>query len=74
MPVGGRMESCPVHRAPPEGFSLTGLDVRPVTPRERPLRDALMDRHHLGLRRLAGQWHLDKDSVRSDRKGPALRA
>ena len=23
---------------------------------------------------LAGQWHSDKDSVRSDRKGPALRA
>jgi len=52
MPVGGRMESCPVHRAPPEGFPLSGVEVRPVTPRERPLRDALMDRHHHpGLRR-----------------------
>jgi len=50
------MESCPVHRAPPEGFPLSGLEVRLTTPEERPLRDALMDRHHyLGFRRLAGR-------------------
>jgi len=49
------MESCPVHRAPPEGFPLSGLEVRLTTPEERPLRDALMDRHHyLGFPRLAG--------------------
>jgi len=50
MPVRRRMQACPVLREPPEGFSLSGVEVRPVTPRERPLRDALMDRHYyLGL-------------------------
>ncbi len=56
MPVGGRMESCPVLREPPGGFPLPGAGVRPATPEERPLRDALMDRrHHPGFRRLAGR-------------------
>ncbi len=56
MPVGRRMESCPILREPPEGFPLSEAGVRPATPEERPLRDALMDRHHCpGLRRLAGR-------------------
>ena len=48
------MESCPVLREPPEGFPLPGAGVRPAAPEERPLRDALMDRHHHpGVRRIA---------------------
>ncbi len=56
MSIRRRMESCPVHREPPEGFSLSGVEVRLATPEERPLWDALMDRrHYLGFRRLAGR-------------------
>ncbi len=50
------MEACPVHRAPPEGFVLSEVEVRLARPEERPLWDALMDEHHyLGFRRLAGR-------------------
>ena len=56
MSIRKRMESCPVHREVPEGFSLSEVEVRLATPRERPLWDALMDKHHyLGFRRLAGR-------------------
>ena len=51
-----RMESCPVLREAPEGFSLSEVEVRLATPVKRPLWDALMDEHHyLGFRRLAGR-------------------
>ena len=49
-------QACPLHREPPDGFSLSEVEVRPATPEERPLWDALMDGHHyLGFRRLAGR-------------------
>ena len=55
MSIRKRMEACPVHRAPPEGFVLSEVEVRLAKPEERPLWDALMDQHHyLGFRRLAG--------------------
>ncbi|MYG27848.1 MAG: DUF4338 domain-containing protein [Boseongicola sp. SB0677_bin_26] len=51
-----RVDSCPVHREAPEGFSLSGVELRLATPEERPPWDALMDGHHyLGFRRLAGR-------------------
>ena len=50
------MGSCPIPREPPEGFSLSAVEVRLATHGERALWDALMDRHHyLGFRRLAGR-------------------
>ncbi len=56
MSIRKRMRACPILREPPEGFSPSGVEVRLATPEERPLRDALMDRHHhLGFRRLAGR-------------------
>ena len=56
MSIRKRMDSCPVHREAPEGFSLSEVEVRLATPEERPLWDALMDEHHyLGFRRLAGR-------------------
>ena len=56
MSIRKRMESCPVHREVPEGFSLSEVEVRLATPQERPLWDAVMDEHHyLGFRRLAGR-------------------
>ncbi len=56
MSIRNRMEACPVHRAPPEGFVLSEVEVRLAKPEERPLWDALMDQHHyLGFRRLAGR-------------------
>ena len=56
IPVRKRMESCPVLREPPEGFSLSEVEVRLARPEERPLWDALMDeRHCLGFLRLAGR-------------------
>ena len=43
------METCPVHREAPDGFSLSEVE-------ERPLWDAVMIVHHcLGFRRLAGR-------------------
>ncbi len=56
MSIREYMECCPVHREAPEGFTLSGVEVRLATPAERPLWDALMDGHHyLGFRRLAGR-------------------
>ena len=56
MVIRERMESCPVHREPPDGFSLSEVEVRLAKPEERPLWDAVMDAHHyLGFRRLAGR-------------------
>ena len=56
MPARKRMESRQIHREAPEGFSLSGVEVRLATPEERPLWDALMDGHHyLGFRRLAAR-------------------
>ncbi len=56
MSIRNRMEACPVHRAPPEGFVLSEVEVRLARPEERPLWDALMDEHHCpGFRRLAGR-------------------
>ena len=56
MMIRKRMESCPLHRHAPEGFCLSEVEVRLVMPRERPLRDALMDGHHYpGFRRLAAR-------------------
>ena len=46
IPVRRRMESCPVRRDPPEGHSLSELEVRLAGPDERPLSDALMDECH----------------------------
>ena len=72
MPVRRRMESCPVLREPPEGFSLSGAGVRPARPEERPLRDALMDgRHCLGLRRPAGRGLRRAAAFRDRRPGLA---
>ncbi len=56
MPVRKRMESCPVLRQPPEGFSLSEVEVCLGRPEERPLWDALIgERHYLGFCRLAGR-------------------
>ncbi len=50
------METCPVHREAPDGFSLSEVEVRLTKPEERPLWDAVMIAHHcLGFRRLAGR-------------------
>ena len=56
MSIRKRMDSCPVYREPPQGYALSEVEVRVATPQERPLWDALMDKHHyLGFRRLAGR-------------------
>ena len=56
MSIRKRMDSCPVYREPPQGYALSEVEVRLATPQERPLWDALMDKHHyLGFRRLAGR-------------------
>lgn len=56
MSIRKRMESSPIHREAPEGFSLSEVEVRMAWPEERPLWDALMDEHHyLGFRHLAGR-------------------
>jgi len=50
------IHSHPVLREAPPGFRPRDVEVRPATPEERPLWDALMDRHHhLGFRRLAAR-------------------
>ena len=50
------MESCPVHREAPEGFSLSEVELRLATPEEHPPWGALMDEnHYLGFRRPASR-------------------
>ncbi len=56
MSIRKLMEAVPIHQEAPEGFSLSEVDVRLARPEERPLWDALMNKHHyLGFRRLAGR-------------------
>ena len=56
MEMHSRMRTHPVCVEMPEGFRLADVEVRLVTPLERPVWDALMDeRHYLGFHRLAAR-------------------
>ena len=56
MSIRQHVEACPIHRVPPDGFTLSEVEVRLVRPQERVRWDALMEQHHyLGFRRLAGR-------------------
>ena len=71
MSIRKRMDSCPVYREPPEGYALSEVEVRLATPQERPLWDALMDKHHyLGFRRLAGARPALRRDLRAPVAGP----
>ena len=55
MSIRMRVESLPAFREPPEGYSLSEVEVRLARPDQRPLRDTLMDgRRCPGFRRLSG--------------------